>query len=404
MRKVPNRSARQGRQDIKKTEGNHRISQAKNNRLIVVLGMHRSGTSIVTRGLQVLGVDLGDNLMPPIKGENDKGYWEDLDLVALNEEMLCAIGNHWYDLKYINSFDIAVLKKQGYFILAVQLLRQKVISTSPFGFKDPRVAKLLPFWEEVFEHCKFEVSYVFAVRHPLSVVKSLKKRDYMEPTQSYLLWLSHIITSLTANIFSKSILIDYDCLMLSPDKELNRIAIAFDLKIDQSALLTYKTDFLDNGLRHTTYELDDLFLDDTCPPIAAEIYKSLLQIASDKIKFDDIDLCSDIERWRKEFDRLECSLVLVDTLIEQKKVDKQLIINNEGQIVGLTEVVAERDALLNAKDEAWTSRVEQTASDFEAEIARIACERDALLNAKDEAWPKRLDQTARKIVFILFKK
>ena len=60
----------------------------KHTRLIVILGMHRSGTSAITRGLQVMGVSLGNNLMPPMEDVNAKGFWEDIDLVALNVEIL----------------------------------------------------------------------------------------------------------------------------------------------------------------------------------------------------------------------------------------------------------------------------------------------------------------------------
>ena len=52
-------------------------------RLIIMLGMHRSGTSTITRGLKVLGVELGNKLMPPVLGDNDKGYFEDIDLLYL---------------------------------------------------------------------------------------------------------------------------------------------------------------------------------------------------------------------------------------------------------------------------------------------------------------------------------
>ncbi len=362
MLKVPNRSARQGRQNIKK-EGNHRISQAKNNRLIVVLGMHRSGTSAISAGLKVLGVEFGDRLLPPVKGDNDKGYWEDIDLNEFNIKCLNAIDSDWNSLSAITANDIAILKKQGYFLNAVNLLRQKVRINAPiFGFKNPRVAKLFPFWKQVFDYCKLEVNYVLAIRHPLSVVKSLIKRGDMFAEHCYFLWVSHVITSMAANSCNNCVVVDYDRMMQSPDNELHRIATVFDLKIDQTALLTYKTEFLDNGLRHTTYELDDLFLDDTCPPIAAEIYKSLLQIASDKIKFDDIDLCSDIERWRKEFDRLECSLVLVDTLIEQKKVNTQILINSEEQNARLSQSVVEKDLHIANLDQVIAERDQQIAN------------------------------------------
>jgi hypothetical protein len=380
MQKAPNRSAQQGRQEIKKTEDNHRISQAKNNRLIVVLGMHRSGTSAISAGLKVLGVEFGDRLLPPVKGDNDKGYWEDIDLNKFNIKCLNAIDSDWNSLSAITANDIAILKKQGYFLNAVNLLRQKVRINAPiFGFKDPRVAKLFPFWKQVFDYCKLDVNYVLAIRHPLSVVKSLIKRDDMFAEHCYFLWVSHVITSMAAYSCNNCLVVDYDRMMQSPDKELNRIAIAFDLKIDQSALLTYKTEFLDNGLRHTTYELDDLFLDDTCPPIAAEIYKSLLQVASDKIKFDDIDLCSDIERWRNEFDRLECSLVLVDTLIEQKKVNTQILINSEGQNARLSQTVAEKDLHIANLDQVIEERDEQLEK-----LEQDLTERDERLAVQNE--------------------
>ena len=55
--------------------------------IIVVLGMHRSGTSAITRGLMVLGVELGDHLMPPAPNNNDKGFFEDIDVNAINVEL-----------------------------------------------------------------------------------------------------------------------------------------------------------------------------------------------------------------------------------------------------------------------------------------------------------------------------
>ena len=61
-------------------------------RIIAVLGMHRSGTSAVARGLKALGVELGEHLMPPAANNNDKGFFEDVDVNALNNEILKLIG------------------------------------------------------------------------------------------------------------------------------------------------------------------------------------------------------------------------------------------------------------------------------------------------------------------------
>lgn len=66
--------------------------------IVVVLGMHRSGTSAITRSLKVLGVDLGGRLLPAEAGINDKGFWEDVDITAFNVDLLHALGHDWHTL------------------------------------------------------------------------------------------------------------------------------------------------------------------------------------------------------------------------------------------------------------------------------------------------------------------
>ena len=74
-----------------------------NSRLIVVLGMHRSGTSAITRGLQALDVNLGEQLMPPVENNNDKGFFEDIEVNKLNIELLNAMDSDWDDVSVIPS-------------------------------------------------------------------------------------------------------------------------------------------------------------------------------------------------------------------------------------------------------------------------------------------------------------
>ena len=337
------------------------MSEKTKRHIVVVLGMHRSGTSAITRGLQVLGVRLGDRMMPPVEGSNPKGFWEDIDFNALNVEMLNALDSDWCHVAAIEPIDVEILRKQDYFLRAVELLRQKVGSAPVFGFKDPRVAKLLPFWKEVFKHCQFEVSYLLAVRHPLSVVKSLAKRDGIEAEQSYLLWLGHVITSLIGSAGYKRVLVDYDRLMQKPDRELIRVAKYLGLEIDLTELQSYKNEFLDQGLRHTVYELNDLLLDNTCPLIVRQVYAALLDVASEEIKFDNLDLQNKVVCWSDEFERLKSPLLLVDKLLRQKVVATQAVTKCDGQIASLKQTVANRDgqiaSLKQAVSESKTEKV-----------------------------------------------
>lgn len=217
---------------------------AKTSKVLIVLGMHRSGTSAITRGLRVMGVELGNRLIPPIEGNNDKGFWEDIDLNAFDNEILAELGQSWFSLTPIDEADIALLKKRGYFLRAVELLGAKIGDAEVFGFKDPRVAKLLPFWREVFAHCELDVSYVIALRHLLSVAQSLVKRDAMDSEQSYLLWLGHIIPALVQSAGKPRIVTDYDQIMAAPEQELQRVANAFGLQLSAEAMADYRNEFL----------------------------------------------------------------------------------------------------------------------------------------------------------------
>src|SRR5215471_2250594 len=62
--------------------------------LLVILGMHRSGTSALTGALAKSGAAPGAHLMPPTN-DNPEGYWECLPVVRLNDEILKRLGSRW---------------------------------------------------------------------------------------------------------------------------------------------------------------------------------------------------------------------------------------------------------------------------------------------------------------------
>ena len=285
----------------------------KSRRLIVVLGMHRSGTSVITRGLQTLGVDLGNSLLP-VQKDNPRGFWEDADINTLNIEILDFLGKDWHFLSPIQPEDIDILRDNGYQLRASTLLQQKMNNSQIFGFKDPRLAKLALFWKEVFTHSQFDVSYVISIRHPLSVCESLAKRHNFEFERSYLLWMEHLITSFVNTIEKKSVVVDFDSMMISPEAELIRIANKLNLQVNHTELNKFKNDFLDNKLRHTTYQLDDLKLDHTAPPLVTEIYSKALGAATDKIELDAEEFKTSVREWNEELSRQKTALLFADKL------------------------------------------------------------------------------------------
>jgi len=334
-----------------------------NARIVLVLGMHRSGTSSMTRALQVLGVSLGDKLIPPMQ-DNEKGFWEDAELLSLNDSMLKAIGSEWHHFKPIDNFDLERLRNQGYFLRAVKLLRQKVSNASIFGFKDPRLAKLLPFWKGVFAHCKYDVSYILAIRNPLSVTDSLARRNHFSAEKSYLMWLEHVIVSWAETLEStRRVVVDFDRLIESPARELNRMAQSLDLQINPDELRKYKGEFLDEGMRHAVYSPDDLLLDESCPPLVRRMYATLLEVASDQTPLDDEALNQFSVDWMNEFNLMKPSLILAnDALLNEDKLNRRIAAQDQA-IAEKDQAIAEKDQAIAEKDQAIAER-EQTIAEL----------------------------------------
>src|SRR6516225_10357393 len=65
---------------------------------VIVLGMHRSGTSALAGALHHLGVELGEHLMPA-SPDNQRGYWEHRDIVAVNHRLMAELGAAWDDIR-----------------------------------------------------------------------------------------------------------------------------------------------------------------------------------------------------------------------------------------------------------------------------------------------------------------
>ncbi|RIJ89834.1 MAG: hypothetical protein DCC43_15140 [Candidatus Brocadia sp.] len=128
-----------------------------NTHIIFVLGMHRSGTSAVIRGLQVLGVGLGDKLMPP-KQDNKKGFFEDLDINEFNIMLMRELGHDWHSLAPLSVEEITGSIAQRFKIQAMELMRLKIDASPLFGVKDPRITRLLPFWQDVAKSLEAQVS------------------------------------------------------------------------------------------------------------------------------------------------------------------------------------------------------------------------------------------------------
>ncbi len=224
-------------------------------RVIVVLGMHRSGTSVLARAFPTLGIELGDDLMPASPA-NPRGYWEDRAVVEINEAVLAALGRSWLSCAPIDdsgwqSSELARLADEAGKLLASRLDRFGI-----WAFKDPRTCRLLPFWQPIFAHLGLEDCYAISLRNPLAVARSLYQRDRMELEPALLLWLEHMLEAFVHTANKPRVMVDYDAMLEAPVPQLTRLARILRLPVpDQARLDEFAHEFLDPNLRHHTLEL-----------------------------------------------------------------------------------------------------------------------------------------------------
>ena len=167
-------------------------AQSFNRILVVVLGMHRSGTSSAAGALVRLGAAAPQHLMAP-NADNERGYWESRVIVDLNDAILAAGGSDWKDWRKFDVDKIDALEADALRARARKALAEEFGDVGFAVVKDPRMCRLMPFWGPVFAEAKWSVRALLPIRPPLEVSQSLHCRDGLGPAYGCLLWLRHVL-------------------------------------------------------------------------------------------------------------------------------------------------------------------------------------------------------------------
>lgn len=281
-------------------------------RAVVVLGAGRSGTSAVTRGVQAVGVELGDRLRPG-GGKNPTGFFEDQDLLDVNKRLKRALG--------IRGDSVRLIEDEEWRAPAVCALRDEAVATirsrfggvALWGYKYGRTLRLLPFWREVFTALELDVRYVVALRNPLSVARSRGALDPRRGTQekSDLEWLVNVVPYFHYVRERPFVVVDYDRLMGEPLAQLGRMVDRLDLPRTpavEESMRVYAEEFLKPGMRHSRFTVADLDRDARANRLTVDAYRWLDRLAGDEIDPAAPDLWQD---WR----RIEAALLAMTPVL-----------------------------------------------------------------------------------------
>jgi len=155
---------------------------------ILIFGMHRSGTSMTTRLVNMMGAYFGpENSIGTVKDENPKGFWERAEVYKLNDALLAAHGCSWSDLKNWSfseplSVSDAVTENIRRFIHGMDAFR-------PWVVKDPRMCLTFSAWRPVLE---VPVA-VLVHRNPIEVAVSLQTRNNFPLEYGIALWEHYVV-------------------------------------------------------------------------------------------------------------------------------------------------------------------------------------------------------------------
>ncbi|HEU5336629.1 MAG TPA: hypothetical protein VFU27_11735 [Terriglobales bacterium] len=370
------------------------LATSENKHIVVVLGMHRSGTSVITRGLQVLGVDLGERLMAP-QQDNERGFWEDLEVNALNIEVLSALGHDWHTLTPVLDRELTGPAVEEFKTRALEILQVRLSKIDYFGLKDPRIPRLLSFWQDVFARLQAKVSYLITCRNPLNVAASLALRNGFDPEKSYFLWLEHMLESIAQTYGRPRLAVDYDRLLDDPATQLGRIAEILDLRFDSQSLEFCEfLKFLEGSLRHHRQTLQDLQRDDRVPPGVSELYELLLKLSADEVAFDDDEVAGVLHRIDLQYRQNYLALRYMRHWEEKATTLAE-------RVNAVTELIAERDRQVSQMGQALAA-ADAAATACQAEMMAVKSQAAELRSQLDMVFSSRswkIAQMLKKVAF-----
>lgn len=217
--------------------------------VICVLGMHRSGTSLLTRILNIVGVHLGSEagLLQP-GPDNPKGYWEHFEVCSINEAILNRHGGSWDEPPMLPPGWETAAALDDLRHRAEQFINDHFAEVQLWGWKDPRSCLTLPFWQQLLP----EMRYVICLRNPVDVALSLEDRNSFSAEKSSSLWLSYVSSALNHTDGKPRLMIFYEDVMADFGRELQRLAtfLGKPERAQQVDVQEAVEEFIEMGLQH----------------------------------------------------------------------------------------------------------------------------------------------------------
>jgi hypothetical protein len=248
----------------------------------LVLGMHRSGTSALARIVNLLGVDLGPDLLPPAT-DNETGFWEHRQVQFIHDRIYESLGCDWTHVSALPPRWWERPEIEPYRAQLREILGRDFRESRLWGVKDPRLCFMLPLWRPLLRDLKCRPKCVLIFRSPAEVAGSLQKRDGIAPSRTYLLWLRSLMDCERGSRGMPRTITTYE--MMLSDWQAQARRIGGDLDIDWPLGTGRRAsgaiaEFIRSGSRH--HQVDDrkFLADADVPELVRRGYAATLEAAA----------------------------------------------------------------------------------------------------------------------------
>lgn len=390
--------------------------------IFVVVGMHRSGTSLCANALGVLGVDMADEIGD--NRGNPLGHFERWEFMELQDEILNLFDRSYYSPTHDYplppawwaDFRLRPIKER-----LKERLKEIMCRSDLFGFKDPRTTRLMPMWNQIFAELRLFPKFILCLRNPAHVAASLFARDNLEVEVGELRALDYMVDALRHTRGRSRCFIRFDDWMKEPmvngskllnfvnysTVELTELEVAIQTVVRPEANRSGRTDVqARQPLIRNFYNLVDRFAesDGADQSVASKIesfihtYVAFRQLLGPfEAQFKKVtteragveaertaarqqlnEVCAALAAERAATAKIQEALLAAQTKGQQGEIALDENVKRVGELTAaLTAVVGERDHLRSVQ-EATAQQLAEAQETLAAERAATAREKEAL--------------------------
>lgn len=249
---------------------------------ILVLGMHRSGTSALTRVMNILGAALPERLMPKAAA-NPVGHFEPMEIVNIHERLLTSAGTSWADWSAFPEAWSRSNERDAYVGELEAALLADYADTDLFLVKDPRILRFVPLWLDLLARHAVRPVAVLPYRNPIEVALSLNARDGFPREHGFLLWLRHVLEAEFHSRAMPRTFVAYDRLLSDRQMMTYRLVESLPVTWPRKTAAAFEeiNRFLDSKLRRNTASREDLALHADIPAQVRGVYEAYERLEDD---------------------------------------------------------------------------------------------------------------------------